>query len=197
MVLPGEFIANEEEFMPGFGVYSDEGVLFSSNIGELEMDTKRREAKVKVSTRVPMFFKRGSVVYGRVARISDNTAIIDVVPMKTGQFDFIPRPVTHILPISEVRRGYVKTMRDEFRLGDFVKAKILAIERHTVTLTTRASDLGVVKAFCTQCRHPLVLEKGKLVCKNCGNVERRKVSVEYGKTGGIMYEAEGFRREEK
>ncbi len=195
MVLPGDFVANEEEFMPGFGTYAEEGIVYSSNIGDLEKDMKKREVRIKVKTRIPLFFKRGSVVYGVVAKVSENIAIVDISPARVGQFYYIPRPVTHVLPISEVRRGFVRDMRDEFRTGDVIKAKILAVEKHSVTLTTRASDLGVVKAFCTQCRHPLVLEKGKLVCKNCGNVERRKISVEYGKVGGIMYEAEGFRRE--
>lgn len=194
-VVPGEFVGYEEEFMPGFGTYSENGDVYSSNIGELEKDVKKREVKVKVKTRIPMFFKRGMSVYGRIAQMTDNIAVVDIIPMVVGQFYYVPRPVTHILPISEVKRGYTRSMRDEFRIGDIIKAKILSMDQHTVTLTTKAMDLGVVKAFCTQCRHPLVKDKNALKCPNCGNIEHRKVSVDYGKIGGILYETEGSRGE--
>ncbi len=194
-VVPGEFVAHEEEFMPGFGTYSQDGDVYTSNIGDLEKDVKKREVRVKVKTRIPLFFKRGMTIYGRIAQMTDNIAIVDVLPAKVGQFYYIPRPVTHVLPISEVKRGYVKTMRDEFKVGDIIKAKIIGVDSYTVTLSTRALDLGVVKAFCSSCRSPLVMEKGALKCPVCGSVERRKVSVEYGKVGGMMYEVEGSRRE--
>ncbi len=196
-VLPGEFVAYEEEFMPGFGTYSEEGDIYSSNIGKLEKDVKKREVRVKVNTRIPLFFKRGMTVYGRIAQMTDNIAIVDIIPARVGQFYYIPRSVTHVLPVSEVKRGYVKTLKDEFRVGDIIKAKILSIDQYSVTLTTRAMDLGVVKAFCTRCRHELVKDKNVLKCPNCGNVEHRKISVEYGNVGGIMYEAEGSRRKEQ
>ncbi len=196
-VIPGEFIAYEEEFIPGFGTYSDNGNVYSSNIGDLDKDVHKREVRVKVKTRIPLFYKRGMTAYGTIAQVSDNFAIVDILPRRVGQFYYIPRPVTHVIPISEVKRGFVKNMREEFRVGDMVKVKIISIEQFTVTLTTRASDLGVVKAFCVQCRHPLTLKKGVLVCENCGNVERRKISIEYGKVGGIIYEAESSGRKGK
>ncbi len=180
--VPGEFLATEEEFVPGFGTYLDEGNVYSSNIGNVEKDIKKREVRIRVLTRIPLPMKRGAVAYGRVAQVSDNVAIIDISPMKKGQFVYLPRGLTHVLPVSEVKRGFVKSMKDEFKVGDIVKVKIIEIRPTGVVLTTRSSELGVVKAFCTQCRHPMILKKGKLICPNCGNEERRKLSIEYGKS---------------
>ena len=194
VVVPGDLVGYEEEVIPEFGVYSDEGNLYSSNIGELEKDMKKREVKVKVLTRIPMFYKSGMTVYGRIAKLTDNVAIIDILPSKSGNFEYIPRPTTHILPVSEVKKGFVKTLRDEFKTGDIIKARILEFDKYRVTLGTKSSDLGVVKAFCSHCRHELVLDKGVLKCPSCGSVERRKISIEYGKVGGLLYEAEGSRR---
>ncbi len=180
-VVPGEFLTTEEEFVPGFGTFIDDGSVYSSNIGDVEKDTSKREIRIKVLTRIPILMKRGAVTYGRIAQVSDNVAIVDVIPIKKGQFVYLPRGTTHLLPVSEVKRGFVKTMKDEFKVGDIVKVKIIEMRPTGVILTTKSSELGVVEAFCTQCRHPMVLKKGKLICPNCGNEERRKLSIEYGK----------------
>ena len=81
--------------------------------------------------------------------------------------------------VSNVRDSYVKRLSDEFRHFDIVKARVLDTER--IRLTTAEDSLGVVKAYCSNCKGELVLEGKKLKCPVCNMTETRKISTEYGK----------------
>jgi len=84
-----------------------------------------------------------------------------------------------MLPIRNVSRQYVESLRDNFRIGDLIKAKIARAGPLGIDLTTAEPGLGVIKAFCTRCRHPLHLFGRTLKCLGCGHTERRKVSKDY------------------
>ena len=78
--------------------------------------------------------------------------------------------------------SYVRDARDMVRAGDIVRARICKIEKNDVDLAIVEPDLGVVKAFCTACRHEMALKKGSLICTGCGKKETRKISEEYPST---------------
>ena len=78
-----------------------------------------------------------------------------------------------------VSRDYVEDLRDMFQIGDFVRASVMAIEAGDVKLTTKGRDLGVFHGFCTECRHDMNHEDGKLKCTSCGSVENRKIAENY------------------
>lgn len=185
MVLPGDYVAESEEYLPGFGVYSEKGKLFSSNIGELELDPKTHTAKVKVSTRIPKMQDVGIITLGVIADVTENTALVDLIPFESKNFVFVPNGVSAIIHVSKVKRGYTENMREEFRVGDIVRAKIIEVSRHTVSLTTSDKNLGVIQAFCSKCRSELVKKGTSLVCSKCGYMENRKFAYDYG-TGNIL-----------
>jgi exosome complex component CSL4 len=81
--------------------------------------------------------------------------------------------------VSNVRDSYVKRLSDEFRPSDLVRARVIEVDR--MRLTTSEDSLGVVKAYCSNCRGELVLEGKKLKCPVCNMTETRKISTEYGK----------------
>ena len=178
--LPGDRIGAIEEYMPSEGTFSaDEGV-YSSNIGELELDKKTHSARVRPKTRLPKLQGVGSVVVGVVAETSDSVAIVDLAQIDSQGTSLIPNGVSAVLHVSNIRRGYVKDLRGEVKIGDIIRAKIIEFSEHTTKLTIDGRELGVIKAFCTRCRQPLRMSGTKLVCDRCGSAERRKTAQDYG-----------------
>jgi exosome complex component CSL4 len=81
--------------------------------------------------------------------------------------------------VSEISKAYVKDPATEYAPGDIVRAKITQV-RPSIQLATKDRDLGVIKAICFKCRHPLILKGNRLECDNCNNHERRKTADDYG-----------------
>ena len=180
MVLPGDYVGVSEEYLPGFGVYSEEDKLYSSNVGELDLDAKTHVAKVMVKTRIPKMQSPGIIVIGIVAGVMENVALIDLLPFKSKNFVFVPQGATAILHVSKVKRGYIEHLSSEIKTGDIVRVKIIEVSKHTVNLTTDEKNLGVIKAYCSICRHELKRSGRMLVCDNCKNKENRKMAYDYG-----------------
>lgn len=185
LILPGQKIGTSEEYLPGFGVYSEKGKLYSSNIGKLKLDSKAHVAKVKVKTKIPKMQTPGIVTLGVVADVTDQVALIDLIIFESKNFRFIPQGATAVLHVSKVKRGFIKNMSSELRVGDIVRAKIIEVSKHTVSLTTDDKNLGIIKAFCSNCRHELVGRGYRLKCPRCGYTETRKTAYDYG-SGKIM-----------
>ena len=179
-LFPGDFIANEEEFLPGKGAFSDEGDVKAANYGVLDKDTKRRVARVDASTNVPKPMKEGLVVAGVVTQVRDKVAFVELIPFTEGNVRWIAPSDSAVLRVANVKRGYVETMMDEFAIGDIVRVKITHIEDNSVVLTTDAKDLGVIKAFCRKCRGPLENVEGELKCTACNWRDTRKLADDYG-----------------
>ena len=178
--VPGDNVGNSLEYLPVFGIYAKDDDLYSSGIGEVQFDVKEHAAKLNVATRIPKLQSVGIVTYGLVIEVNENSALIDLIPIKSGKFDFAVNGLSAILRVSDVRRGFVKDLKEEFKSGDIVKVKIVNVSKHTVNLTTDRPELGVIKTVCTRCRHDVSIVNGRLRCTNCGNNEYRKISNEYG-----------------
>jgi exosome complex component CSL4 len=180
IVLPGEFITVEEEFEAGRNAYEDkDGKVFSAKIGVTEFDEKNRNVSVKEAKRkcIPIDF--GTIVIGRVILVKDSVVIISIGEAEKNGEKRIPVHSNAQLLVSNVSRDYVKSLRNEFRIGDIVKAKVVKVTKHSIDLTTSFPEFGVIKAFCTKCRNALQLFGRQLKCTKCGAVEKRKISTEY------------------
>lgn len=184
-ILPGDYVAAIEEYAPGFGVYAGKDSLYSSNVGDLQLDAKTHSAKVNVNTRIPKLQSVGTVTIGLVADVMENVAVVDLIPFRSKNFDFVPNGVTAVLHVSSVKREYVRSLRDEVRAGDIVRVQITEVSRHSVRLTTAEKNLGVIKAFCSICRSPMVKAGYQLKCPACDSVETRKMAMDYG-SGNIL-----------
>lgn len=180
MVLPGDYIGISEEYLPGFGVYSEKDKLYSSNIGNLDLDIRNHVAKVMVKTRIPKMQSPGIIVIGIVVNVMENIALIDLIPFKSKNFVFVPQGTTAVLHVSKVKRGFIKELSKEIKAGDIIRVKIIEVSKHTVSLTTDGKDLGVIKAYCSICRHELTKRGPGLFCDNCKNKEYRKTAYDYG-----------------
>ena len=180
VVLPGEYVGANEEYMPSIGTFSAKTGVYSSAIGELALDAKSHLAKIKKRTRIPKLQGVGIVVLGQVAETTDSVAIVDLVKTDIKNMSYVPNGISAILHVSNIKSGYVEDLRDELKIGDMVRVKIIEANEHTTKLTISFKELGVIKAYCSVCREPLRMSGAKLVCGRCGNVEQRKTAEDYG-----------------
>ncbi|MCD6522670.1 MAG: exosome complex RNA-binding protein Csl4 [Candidatus Diapherotrites archaeon] len=186
IVFPGDFIAEEEEFLPGKGAFVSDGKVLASNIGSVDIDYNKRVVRVKGKMQTSTLMHRGLIVVGIVNLVRDSVAFVSLVPKETEEVRYVPPPDTQtVIHVSHVKRGYVNSMRDELRAGDIIRAKILEENKQTISLTLDGKHLGVIKAYCSKCKNPLRLEGKELICDVCGSKEERKIADDYG--SGKLY----------
>lgn len=178
-VLPGELVGTIEEFKPGEGTTVSAGDIYSTATGNVVIDRKARIVSVRPSTLTPNILKVGDIVYGKIIDVRESGAMVEVAGIEGKEDREIVNVRTGDIHVSNVRDSYVKRLSDEFRPFDIVRARVIDAER--MRLTTAEDSLGVVKAYCSNCRGELVLEGKKLKCPACNMTETRKISTEYGK----------------
>ncbi len=178
-VLPGDFLATPEEFLPGEGAHEENGKVYSSSVGIVLLDVRTRKVSVFSRTKTLPILKPGDLVIGRIEEVRDQFATVFLCCMLGKEDRELPPPRLGILHISKVQRGFVKDLSSLFRAGDVIKAKVLEVRPESVHLTVQDRALGVIYALCSKCRKPLDREDTKLKCPSCGNVETRKLSTDY------------------
>lgn len=181
LVLPGDFLTTEEEFFAGKNTFENgSGKIYSTSIGLAEFKEKERKVEVKQKKSLNLL-DAGSVITGQVILVKDSRLVISILKAEKNGEKKIPLNSSAVLLISNVSQGFVKNLRDEFRVGDIIKAKVISVSPQSIEVTTSYSDLGVIKAYCVKCRNALELSGRELKCRNCGSVEGRKISSDYGK----------------
>ncbi|MDH5685897.1 MAG: exosome complex RNA-binding protein Csl4 [Hadesarchaea archaeon] len=178
-VVPGDFLATAEEFVPGDGAYEEEGKIYSSCTGVVLVDVQTKHISVLSRASGPPKLKRGDTVVGRVEDVRDQSASVYIGVLKGRENRELPLPNMGSIHVSQVLTGYAKEMRHQFKPGDIVRARVLDARREPVQLSTAGSDLGVIVAACSRCRAPLEREDSKLRCLQCGNLEFRKLASDY------------------
>ena len=123
--------------------------------------------------------KRGLEVMGIVAKTSEKAAFVDLFPFESDKHRFAPIQASTVLRVNNIRSGFVKDLRDEFKIGDIVRVKILEAEPQNVVVSTEGPNLGVIKAFCVKCRTPLDKDGKDLVCPACGWKDHRHMAKDY------------------
>lgn len=175
-VLPGEEVAVVEEFIAAEGTYEDNGKVYASVFGELELDQGEKTVSVK-SKNPPIKLKVGDVVFGEITDVRTSMAICEVIAVE-GEERNITGDTNGTIHVSKISPGYTSEVGKEMRPSDIVRAKVLQV-KPSIQLTTVAPHLGVVKALCRRCRTPLVLRGKSLYCKNCERTEYRKFADDY------------------
>lgn len=181
LVLPGDFLTVEEEFSPSVNTFELEGRIFSECIGIPEFDGKNKEVKVLKKAREVKALSVNAVVLGRVVMVKDNCVFVELFQaLKNGKEERILQSFATLM-ISRVSMLFVKSLKEMFKVGDIVKASVVSVNPYGVEVSTVGKEFGVVRAFCTNCRHELHLFGKELKCTNCGSVEKRKLALNYDK----------------
>lgn len=179
LVLPGEFLTVEEEFLPGSNTFEVEGNVFSSKIGEVLFDEKNRKVSVKEKKVLAKMLDRGSIVFGRVSLVKESTVVVTIMLAENNEETRIIPFSNASIYVSNVSSQYVRNLSELFKIGDIVKAKVIDVTKYSIDLATNEPGLGIVKAFCTKCRQPMQLFGHDLKCGNCASNETRKLSQDY------------------
>ena len=178
IVIPGEQVSTPEELLPGNGTFEEDGVIRASRLGTYVVDEKNKSAVVKPLTSIPVELKRGDIVLAKVNSVRSNMIIAEVIHV-IGKSRSISGDTNGTLRVSEISNSYTKDPSTEYAPGDIIRAKVTQV-KPSIQLATKDRDLGVIKAVCTRCRHPLIKKDNTLECINCKNKEKRKSAVDYG-----------------
>ncbi len=179
LVIPGEKIGVIEEFTAGSGTYVLDGGVYSQIVGYLHVDMKKRRVEVIPKVKKSIYPKSGDIIVGIVQQTQDKYALIRI--KRINAYELKDSFFTGILHVSLVSKSFIKVIPDAFKIGDVIRAEVVNDKNYPCQLTTAKKDLGVVQSYCSKCGSILTLHGKNLLCLNCKNVEKRKISILYGK----------------
>ncbi|VVC03957.1 Exosome complex component Csl4 [Candidatus Burarchaeum australiense] len=172
-VVPGQLLGTEEEVMPGANAVLEGSDIVASAVGEAEV--KNKVVTVRAQG-IPVMVKPGDIVVGRVEAVFEPVALVNLGLDRTKDGRQVTLPGYAVLHASHVRSGFVKNVHDEVKIGDILKARVEEIKREDVGLTIKEKGLGVIIAFCTNCRTKMERRGPDFYCGVCDRVEKRKTA---------------------
>ncbi|MHA1859907.1 MAG: exosome complex RNA-binding protein Csl4 [Candidatus Asgardarchaeia archaeon] len=192
-VVPGEKLGVIEEYIPGYGTYEREGIIYASHPGFVLIDKLEKKIKVFIPGKRVLKPSVGDVVIGIVSDVKDKVAFVDIISSKNKRFS---TPFSGIIFVNKISREFIDSARSAFMSGDFIRAKVLK-DTNPYQLTTIGRELGVITSHCSKCGALLKYRRRDMICSVCGNVERRKAAVDYNKViGPLLNSSKGFLRGE-
>jgi exosome complex component CSL4 len=177
-VLPGEELGVIEEFVEGEGVYQDEGILRSEELGRAQFKIREHLVNIEKITPKVVIPEEGDNVIAEVGSVARNDARVDIF-MVNGKM--IHPSFGGVIHISDISKSYVKNIDRAMRSGDIIKAKVVNTKNRLNQLSMEGGEFGVIYAYCSRCGTLLEANKGRLNCPNCGRNERRQTAEGYGK----------------
>ncbi len=179
-VLPGDILGVSEEFIPADWTYDDDGKIKSLVVGVVSRDDNHKKISVIPKTSSPAILKNGTNVVGQIMEVRGQRALVKIDSIKDNKRALLVSFVGGI-HVSQAKKGYLSRLTEAFRIGDIIEAevtKVLGLDN--IDLKTSKKELGVIKAMCTRCRHFMKQTgKSEVVCSNCDNREKRKLSTNY------------------
>jgi len=178
IVLPGERLGVIEEFIPDSGTYVKDGIIYSQIVGRALTDLLNKRVSVYPLVRGATVPKVTSTVMGQVGNAQSDNVLVRIFKIGSKKLSGV---FTGILHISDVQERYVDSMNDVCKPGDIIRAKVISEKNQIYHLSTTDKNLGVLYAFCSWCGNLLEQKRYEMRCPKCGNVEKRKTAVDYGK----------------
>jgi exosome complex RNA-binding protein Csl4 len=170
IIVPGEQIATEEEYSAGENTYVRDGKIISIALGTLNIDEVNKEASVKGKKVEQLAY--GDIVTGKVNLVKESSAVIELLSAEGNKR--ITGINTAQLPIRNVSNEYVTELQKILKIGDIIRAKVVMSSPLAIDLNTKEKGLGVIKAYCSNCRKEMSFNNNQMVCLDCGSIEDRK-----------------------
>lgn len=176
IVVPGEKLCVVEEFMASEGTYEVNGEVRALRVGVVLYDYFSRKVRVLYPGKRAFTPKQGNIIKGKIVSVGDDTAFVKIMEIEgvkplSGFF-------TGLIHVSQISTNYIKNVEEAFKLGDIIRARVLT-SWPPYQLSTKYPGTGVVLAFCSNCRSPLWLKNGLLICPECNSREKRRISPKY------------------
>jgi exosome complex component CSL4 len=179
-VYPGDILCAIEEFIPGEGVYVDNGYIRAAQFGVVEVDFVSRKISVRPLGKKPRLPRKGGVVYGVVTGVPrEELALVKIfADERMIPFNGFFTGVLHVSQVSD--NPSQRSIYEFVKPGDFIRATVTSPSSPYVLSIKRPQD-GVILAYCSVCGAPLYKVPGSpyLLCKRCGNKEKRKTAIHY------------------
>jgi len=169
-------VAIAEEYMSGEGTYERDGKIFASAVGELDLDSREKLAKVLLDN-PPVVLSEGDTVIAEVTDTKPAMAICSIVAQE-GNDRAVSSETLASVHVSKLSSSYVEDAGDVVRPGDLIRAGVIQVEP-SVQLTTAGPHFGVIRALCSRCRSPLEKRGRNLYCERCDRTENRKLADDY------------------
>ncbi|MBI5553684.1 MAG: exosome complex RNA-binding protein Csl4 [Candidatus Diapherotrites archaeon] len=180
LVFPGSLLGKEEAYSAGPNAFVDEqGSVRAESVGVSLLSNEKYEASVRRLSPSKKWIENGTIVIGRVALLKEQSALIELLE---GNFKGEQRVMPSLyasLMIFNISSNYVESIKQELRLNDLVRARVVDVKPYNIELSIAEPELGVIKAFCVKCRSPLTLLGSGLKCLSCANEETRKTAADY------------------
>lgn len=170
LVTPGERVGVIEEYEPGEGTYVVDGVIYSSRLGFVEVDEERRRIVVK-----------GKRLVG-VPEVGDEVIVKTTLVQRN-----IVNGVIIFINGVEVDSCFVALLllrgaQKKIFVGDLIRARVISRANGVVHVSVRGPEMGVVQTVCNHCGGRVVRYGANAVkCVECGAVEERLLSKEFGR----------------
>ncbi|MBC7129284.1 MAG: exosome complex RNA-binding protein Csl4 [Thermoplasmatales archaeon] len=178
IVIPGEKVATTEELIAGNGTYEEGGIIRASIIGKFIIDKEKMKAVIKPLTDVPLVLKEGDIVICEIKQIMENIVIAKILYLAGNKREIAGEKEGAIF-ISNIDTEFVEDVKSKLRIGDIIRARVIKVDP-VINFSTKDKHLGVIKAFCSNCRNILIRKNNILECKICGRKEIRKIADDYG-----------------
>ena len=175
-VLPGDEVAIAEEYMSGEGTYEADGKVYSSAVGEVDLDAGEKLVKV-VFENPPIVLSEGDIVFAEVSDAKPAMAICNIVAQEGKEREVSSETLASV-HVSKIASSYVEDAGDLLRPGDLIRATVIQADP-SVQLSTAGPHFGAVLAHCARCRNPLERKGRDLYCDKCDRVEHRKIADDY------------------
>ena len=179
MKQPGDVLASSMEYMPGKGVYEDNGELIAGVCGTVKEDTENMIISIQPSVSVPVEFKEGDKIFGKIQSVRDSMVSVEVLKIKEVKRS-IGNYTVGTLHIAKMSKDFVSNIRDLYQVNDLIQATVIKA-KPAIELTTSHDDDGVVYAKCDVTHEDLKVVDGKLWSDELRKVVNRKISKQYGK----------------
>src|SRR3989344_2095512 len=132
-VFPGTPLATEEEYNPGQNTYVDsDGTICSDSIGFAQTDPLRHEISVLKKAKEAKPIEAGSTVIARVSLVKDKIAMVELLEAHKDNVKLKILNSFASIPVFNAKDGFVKSMKDAYRIGDIIKAKVTNVTSYSV-----------------------------------------------------------------
>ena len=170
--IPGEKVAQIEEYLPGENTYEDNDSIRATTIGNVNLDSTERLASINSQTQITVP-KVGDVVIGVVeANLPSMIAIL----IKYINGKKVVADLECICVTRHLRKKNIALAQD------VVKVEIISHINGTIHASIDSEELGVLFTKCRKCFGTVVKMRDAVKCKDCTWIDDRKLSSDFGKS---------------
>ncbi|MGC8571855.1 MAG: exosome complex RNA-binding protein Csl4 [Candidatus Micrarchaeia archaeon] len=178
IVLPGDSLGVEEEYLSDEHTFIDKGIIRAAAVGKVKKEDGRLSLEpFKLINKI----QNNMIVIGKIVNNVGSAVFVKIDDIKIGKEEYLAIDDGKII----MKKGYDHTSKP-CSVGDIVLARVLDNEDSTYILDIYDYELGVIFSTCPLCGKPMVQKNEFLTCNKCKYSVRKKISKFYMDTNKII-----------